>query len=72
MKLKELKKGDWFTLKPIPEPKPSQVFIKDEYERSIRKYYALRFNDICSCRMLKGDTQVYTDFTFWKRGIKND
>ena len=37
MKLKELKKGDWFTLKNISEPKDNQVWIKDEYNRSSKK-----------------------------------
>lgn len=29
-----LKKGDWFTLKPIAEPKDSQVYEKGDYDRS--------------------------------------
>lgn len=64
MTIKELKKGDFFTLKPIAEPKESQVYIRDEYDRADKKYLAIKFNDICSCRSLKPDTIVYTDFIF--------
>ena len=38
MKIQELKKGDYFTLKPIAEPKESQVYVYDGYDRSERKY----------------------------------
>ena len=38
MKLKELKQGDWFTLKPIEAPKESQVYIRGEYDRTEKKY----------------------------------
>lgn len=62
--IKDLKKGEWFTLKPIAEPKPSQVFIRDEYDRSERKYIAVYWADICRCRSLKPSTPVYTDFIF--------
>lgn len=64
MKLKELKQGDWFTLKPIEEPKASQVYIRGEYDRTEKKYDCGKFSDISYSRMLKGDTEVYTDFTF--------
>lgn len=64
MTIRDLKKGDWFTLKPIPEPKGSQVYIRDAYNKSSRKYVAIHWNDICSSRLLKPDTIVYTDFTF--------
>lgn len=64
MKLKELKKGDYFTLKPIAEPKESQVYIREEYDRSERKYLCGKFEDISYGRYLKGDREVYTDFIF--------
>lgn len=64
MKLKDLKRGEWFTLKPIAEPKESQVYIKDEYDRSEKKYLCGKFSDISASRLLKPDTEVYTDFTF--------
>lgn len=64
MKIQELKKGDYFTIKPIAEPKESQVFVFDGYDRSDRKYVATKFSDICSSRLFKKDTEVYTDFIF--------
>jgi hypothetical protein len=64
MKLKELKQGDWFTLKPYTEPKESQVYIRGEYDRTEKKYDCGKFSDISYSRLLKGDTEVYTDFTF--------
>lgn len=65
-KLKNLKKGDYFTLKPIEEPTGDQVYIKGDFVRveKLNKYSCSKFNDICSERFLKGDTIVYTDFIF--------
>ena len=62
--IKDLKKGEYFTLKPIAEPKPSQVYVKGDYDRSEKKYDCIKFSDICSSRSLKPTTIVYTDFTF--------
>lgn len=62
--LKEIKKGEWFTLKPIKEPKETQVFIKGDYDRSEKKYECGRFDDISYSRYLKLTTKVYTEFTF--------
>lgn len=64
MKLKDIKKGEYFTLKPIAEPKESQVYIKEEYDRSEKKFLCGKFSDISASRLLKPDTTVYTDFTF--------
>ena len=64
MKIKELKKGEFFTLKPTNEPKENQVFIRGDYDRSIKKYECTRFSDINSWRYLKPETVVYTDFIF--------
>lgn len=64
MKIQELKKGDYFTVKPIAEPKESQVFVYDGYDRSERRYCATKFSDISSGRTFKKDTEVYTDFIF--------
>ena len=64
MTLKQLKKGEWFTLKPIAEPKESQVFIRGDYDRTAKKYECGKFSDISYSRLLKGDTEVYTDFVF--------
>ena len=64
MTVKQLKKGEWFTLKPIAEPKESQVFIRRDYDRTEKKYECGRCDDISYSRLLKGDTEVYTDFVF--------
>jgi len=62
--VKDLKKGEWFTLKPIEEPTEKQVFIRDDYCREEKKYICGRFDDISYSRLLKGSTPVYTDFVF--------
>ncbi len=64
MKLKDLKIGEYFTLKPIEEPTESQVYIRGEYDRTERKYDCGKFSDISFSRLLKGDKEVYTEFTF--------
>lgn len=64
MELKELKKGQFFTLKDIPEPKDRQVFIRGEYNRESKKYECINFDDINKVRLLKGDRTIYTEFTF--------
>ena len=64
MTVRDLRIGDYFTLKPIDEPKESQVFARGDYNRSAKKYEAFRFSDVCDTRLLKPTTEVYTDFTF--------
>lgn len=64
MTIRDLKKGEYFTLKPIPFPSDRQVYIRDDYDRSERRYLAVRFDDACTSRLLKPDTVVYTDFEF--------
>lgn len=63
-KLKDLKKGEYFTIKSIDYPKESQVWIKDEYDRTECKYCCIRFDDISESRLYAGNKEVYTDFTF--------
>lgn len=64
MKVKDLRKGDFFTKKAIAEPKDSQVWIRGEYDRSEKRYECQRFDDACAFCYLPGDREVYTDFTF--------
>ena len=64
MTIKELKKGEYFTLKPIAEPKESQVYIRGDYDRSEKKYECVKFNDMNEYRYYKGEKEVYTDFVF--------
>lgn len=63
-KVKDLKKGDYFTVSPIEEPKESQVWVLDSYDRTDHTYTAYRFSDINSWRTFKGDKPVCTGFTF--------
>ena len=64
MKVKELKRGEYFTLRPIAEPKESQVYIRGEYDRCEKKYECTKVSDMCDSRLFKGDKEVYTDFIF--------
>ena len=64
-KLKDLKKGEWFTLSPIEYPTEKQVYIKDDYDRSEGKYLVIKWADaLGSGRLLKGSRVVFTGFTF--------
>lgn len=64
MTMKELKKGEWFTLKPIANPRESQVYIRSDYDPSERKYWATKWSDIGDGKFISGDREVYTDFEF--------
>ena len=62
--IKSLKRGEYFTLRPIAEPKESQVFIRGEYDQAEKKYECIKFSNMCETRYFKGDKEVYTDFIF--------
>ena len=64
MKIKDLKAGDFFTLRPIEEPKESQVWIRGGYDRGMRLFECTRFDDISEVRYMEGHRDVYIDFTF--------
>ena len=66
MKLKELKKGEFFTRKSLggQEAKESQFYIKDDYDYSTKKYWCQKWDDVSKGMELKGDTEVYQDFIF--------
>jgi len=64
MKIKELKKGDFFTKKELDAPKDSQVWIRGDYDRSSKRYECQRFDDACSFCYLPGTKEVFTGFTF--------
>ena len=64
MTIKDLKKGAFFTKKPVDNPKESQVWIRGEYDRSEKKYECTRFDDASSCCYLPGNKEVHTDFIF--------
>lgn len=63
-KIKDLKKGDYFTLKPIEYPSEKLVWVRGDYERSEKKYSCTKFSDICHENFMKGDRIVYVGFEF--------
>lgn len=63
-KIKDLKKGDFFTLKPIEYPKENQVWIKGDFERIGRKYSCINYTDMNYERFFSGDKEVFLDFEF--------
>ena len=64
MTIRELKKGEFFTKKPIDAPRESQVWIRGEYDRAEKKYECTRFDDASASCYLKGEKEVFTDFVF--------
>ena len=64
IKLKELKKGDFFTLKDISDPNDNQVYVKGDYDRSSKTYDCYCFGDINKFRSVKADKLVFIGFTF--------
>lgn len=64
MTVKELKSGEYFTLKPIEYPNESQVYIRGEYDKSMRKFECGKFSDISESRYLCGDREIFVDFVF--------
>lgn len=64
MTVKQLKRGTWFTLKPIPYPEESQVYIRGDYDRECKKYACQKWDDINEYKLFRGDREVYTDFIF--------
>ena len=64
VQLKEIKKGDYFTLKEIAEPKESQVYIKGDYDKASKTFSVCKFSDVNSEKFLKSTKEVFTGFTF--------
>ena len=64
VRLKDLKQGDFFTLKPVEYPTEARVYIRDVWDRSAKKYAVGKFSDANDWRLMKGDKIVYTDFIF--------
>ena len=62
--LKSLKKGTWFTIKPIAYPDDKQVYIKDDYDRETKKFSCGRCDDISYSKEFPGSKLVYTDFIY--------
>lgn len=64
MIIKELKKGDFFTVKSIENPTENQVWVRGDYDKSERKYECYKWADVNATRFFKGDKEVFVDFTF--------
>lgn len=62
--LKNVKNGDYFTLRPIEYPKYSQVYVRCDYCRAEKKYEVYKWYDVNDFRFMRGDRIVYVDFIF--------
>lgn len=62
--ISKIKRGEYFTFKPIEEPIINQVYVRGDYDRSIRKYEYYKFADIGAYNFAKRDRIVYVDFFF--------
>lgn len=62
--IRQLKEGDFFTFRPIEEPKERRVYVRSRYDRSSKKFAYFPFIDMMDERFLNGNRVVYTDFIF--------
>lgn len=62
--LRNVKNGDYFTLRPVEEPKESQVYVRGDYNRDVKKFDVSKFSDVNDWRLMRGDRIVYVDFIF--------
>ena len=66
-KVKNLKKGDFFTLKDvsgstfIPD---SFVWVRGDYDRSSKKYECYKYDDVNHFSYFRPERVVYFDFVF--------
>ena len=58
-KIKDIKKGEFFMVKDS-----KVVYIRGDYERSLKKYSAIRADDANSERFFKADKEVIIGFTY--------
>lgn len=67
VKVKDLKKGAFFTLKDasgstfIPK---RVVWVRGDYDRNSKKYECYKYDDVNYFSYLRGERVVFTDFTF--------
>lgn len=59
-----LKKGDLFTVKPIEQPKDSQVWVRGEYDHRQKKFECYCYGDVNKFRYISPGKDVYVDFIF--------
>lgn len=60
-KIKNLKVGDFFRLK---DSETSPVWVRGEYDRSLKKYSTYKFDDVNHERFVSPDIEVFTEFEF--------
>ena len=59
--LKQLPKGEFFKLSPSES---APVWVRDYYERSERKFWVYKFDDINAGKFVSGSKAVFSGFTF--------
>lgn len=59
--IRELKKGEFFRLR---ESDTAPVWVRGEYVPAVKKFSTYKFEDVNHERLLKGNTIVFTGFTF--------
>jgi hypothetical protein len=65
IKLKDIKKGTFFTLKNYGEyPPESRVYVRGDYERSEKKYSCYKFTNVNAESFFKSNRLVFVGFTF--------
>ena len=62
--IKDLKKGEMLTFKKVDDPKPSQVWVRDDYYREDKKYIVYKWDNIGISKLVDGSKQIFTSFTF--------
>ena len=64
MTVKELKKGEFFTKRPIECPNENQVWVRGEYDRTEKGYCCHRWSDVNDYQIIKGTKPAFVDFCF--------
>lgn len=57
IELKKLKKGDYFKV-----PNCNVIYVKGDYERSLKKFSCHKFDNVNTERFFKGDKKVIENF----------
>lgn len=64
IRLGDLPKGYYFSLRINNAPKGNQVWIKGDYDRSLKAYSCQRFSDMNDEKFISPNTLVNIDFIF--------
>lgn len=60
IKLKDVKQGEYFKRK----PEAAAVYVRDYYERSVKKFSCYKAEDVCAELFINGNTVVYVGFDY--------